>query len=261
MTVTTDSAVLGRILWYELLTNDMKAAEKFYTAVVGWTMKPFEGSPQPYDMWTRAGDVPVGGVMTIPQGMNFPPHWGMYVGVHKLEDAVAKIERLGGSALSDVIEVPTVGRMRTMKDPQGAAFSVYEPASPPQQPEAEPQIGDTSWHELYTTDAVAALKFYSELFGWSETKPPLDMGPMGRYHIFGRKFDLGGVMNKPAHMAQAPPHWGFYFRVPDVNAGGERVKANGGQVLNGPMEVPGGDWIVNCVDPQGAHFSLHHRKA
>ena len=40
-----DSSVLGRILWYELLTTDMKAAETFYTTVVGWEVKPFEGSP------------------------------------------------------------------------------------------------------------------------------------------------------------------------------------------------------------------------
>src|SRR5262245_56129189 len=108
--VMIDTAVLGRITWHELLTTDVKAAEKFYTAVIGWGAKPFEGSPQSYDLWTRSGDVPVGGVMKIPQGMNFPPHWGMYVGVPKLEDAVARIERLGGSALSPVIEVPDVGR-------------------------------------------------------------------------------------------------------------------------------------------------------
>ena len=253
-----DPSVRGRFLWYELLTNDMKAAETFYTTIVGWQVKPFEGSPTPYDMWMRAGDVPVGGVMTIPPGMNFPPHWVMYVGVPKLEDAIAQIERLGGSTLSPLIEVPNVGRMRVMKDPQSAMFAVYEPASPPQQPEALPELGDASWHELYTTDAVAAMKFYSELFGWRETQA-MDMGPMGKYHIFGRKFDLGGMMNKPKEVP-APPYWGLYFRVGDVHQGAERVKANGGKVLNGPMDVPGGDQVVNCMDPQGAAFSLHQKK-
>src|SRR3990170_3223637 len=124
-----DSSLLGRILWYELMTNDMKAAEKFYKTVVGWTVTPYEGSPQPYDTWVREGGVTIGGVMKIPDGMNFPPHWGMYVGVPKLEDGVSRIEQLGGRALSEVIEVPTVGRMRTMKDPKGALFSIYEPAS------------------------------------------------------------------------------------------------------------------------------------
>jgi predicted enzyme related to lactoylglutathione lyase len=254
-------SLLGRVLWYELLTTDMKAAEQFYTKVVGWTVSPFQGgSPGAYDVFQRDGDVGVGGVMTIPDGMGFPPHWGMYVSVPKLEDAVARIESLGGSALSEVIEVPEVGRMRTMKDPQGTAFSILEPSMPGTPGESEPQIGDASWHELYTTDAEAAMKFYTEVFGWEPTES-MDMGPMGKYHMFGRGRGFGGgMMNKPAEMAQVPPHWGFYFRVPDVHQGAERVKAAGGQVLNGPMEVPGGDWVVNCMDPQGAAFSLHHKK-
>jgi uncharacterized protein len=254
-----DASVLGRLTWYELLTTDMKAAEKFYSAVVGWSVAPFDGSPQPYDMWMRAGDVPVGGVMTIPAGMNFPPHWGMYVGVPNLDEATARIEQMGGSTLSPVIEVPGVGRLRTMKDPQGAAFSIHEPPKPPDRPEAAPQIGDVSWHELYTTDSEAALRFYTEMFGWHLTES-MDMGPMGKYHMFGSSVPLGGMMNKPPEMAQAPPFWGLYFKVDDVHEGAERVKANGGQVLNGPMEVPGGDWIDNTMDPQGAAFSLHHKK-
>lgn len=250
----------GRIVWYELLTTDMKAAEDFYTKVVGWTVAPFEGSPEPYDMWMRSAQVPTGGVMKIPQGMNFPPHWAMYVAVDKLEDAVAHIEKLGGSSLSPVIEVPGVGRMRTMRDPQQAVFSVYETANE-HPPDAPREVGDASWHELMTTDAAAALAFYGQIFGWQESTT-MDMGAMGKYHIFkGQAYDLGGIMNKPPEMAQVPPHWGIYFRVPDVDAAAERVKANGGQVVNGPMEVPGGSRIVNCQDPQGAFFSLHAAKA
>jgi predicted enzyme related to lactoylglutathione lyase len=254
-----DSSVLGRLLWYELLTTDVKAAEQFYGAVVGWTVAPFDGSPQPYDLWIRPDGAPMGGVMSLPEGMNVPPHWAMYVGVTGLEAAVAEIERLGGSAMSPVIDVPTVGRMRTMKDPQGAMFSVYEPSSPPQEPEEEPKLGDASWHELYTTDGDAAMAFYTTLFGWKPTEA-MDMGEMGKYQMFGRALPLGGMMKSPPEMAGIPPAWSVYFRIDDVHAGAERVKANGGRVLNGPMEVPGGDWIVNGMDPQGAAFSLHHRK-
>src|SRR5215218_3992781 len=79
-TAMTDTQVLGRPMWYELLTRDTKAAEKFYGAVVGWTVTPFDGAGQPYGMWTRPDGVPMGGVMNIPPGMNFPPHWAMYIG-------------------------------------------------------------------------------------------------------------------------------------------------------------------------------------
>lgn len=251
-----DASVRGRILWYELLTTDMSAAEKFYTAVVGWTTTTMSESPNPYKMFMRSGDVPVAGFMPIPAGMSFPPHWGMYVGIPDLDAGMAQVERLEGVALSPVIDIPGIGRMRTMADPQGAAFSLYEPATPPS-PEARPELGDVSWHELMTTDAVAALRFYGDLFGWTQ-RAAHDMGPMGTYYEWGRDWELGGMMNKPAELAEVPPHWGFYFRVDDVHAGAERVKQHGGQVLLGPMEVPGGTWIVSCVDPQGAHFSLHH---
>ena len=66
-----------------------------------------------------------------------------------------------------------------MKDPQGAAFYIYEPARP-SRPEAAAEVGEASWHELMTTDAPAAMNFYSEVFGWQPSEA-LDMGPMGKY--------------------------------------------------------------------------------
>jgi predicted enzyme related to lactoylglutathione lyase len=243
------------------MTSDMNAAEAFYSAVVGWASAPFPASPQPYTTFNRGGGAPVAGVMTTPEGMNAPPFWAMYVGVPKLEETADRIKRLGGTECSPVIEVPTVGRMQMSKDPQGAAFYIFEPASAEQPPEGRAEIGEASWHELMTTDAPAAMKFYSEIFGW-QAGDPMDMGPMGKYYVFNRPHGMiGGMMNKPPEMANVPPNWQIYFRVPDITAAAERIKAKGGQILNGPMEVPGGDWVVNAVDPQGAAFSLHAIKA
>jgi predicted enzyme related to lactoylglutathione lyase len=259
MTVAT-STLLGRPLWYELMTTDMSAAERFYRTVVGWNSAPFENSPHPYATFTRAGEVPVAGLMETPEGMNAPPFWAMYVGVSKLEQTAGHIERLGGSPCSPVIEVPTVGRMQMMTDPQGAAFYIYEPASAEQPPEGAPEIGEASWLELMTTDAAAALRFYTEVFGW-QPGDAMDMGSMGKYYIFNRPHGMiGGMMNKPPEMAQVPPNWQIYFRVPDITSATERVQANGGRILNGPIEVPGGSWVVNAMDPQGAAFSLHAAK-
>ncbi len=260
MSVTT-SSLLGRPLWYELMTTDMGAAEAFYRAVVGWSTSPFDGSSQPYTMFNRNPDMPVAGVMAKPGEVKAPPFWAMYVGVPALEEAAAHIKQLGGTAHTEVIEIPTVGRMQMMMDPQGAAFYIFEPASAEQRPEAAPEIGEASWHELMTTDAQAAMRFYAQVFGWQPSEA-LDMGPMGTYRMFNRPYGMiGGMMNKPPEMANVPPNWQIYFRVPDVHAAAERIKANGGRILNGPMEVPGGDWVVNAMDPQGAAFGLHARKA
>lgn len=258
---TTASSLLGRPVWYELMTTDMAAANTFYKNVIGWTSAPFEGSPTPYTVFKRSGEVQVAGLMERPEDMKMPPFWAMYVAVPKLEEAVAHITRLGGSELSPVIEVSTVGRLQMMRDPQGAGFYIIEPAPSGERPETAPEVGEASWHELMTTDAPAALKFYSEVFGWQPSEV-MDMGPMGKYYMFNRAHGMiGGMMNKPPEMAQVPPYWMIYFRVPDINDAVNRVTMNGGTIANGPMEVPGGDWIVNAIDPQGAAFSLHAKKA
>ena len=261
MTTAAPAQILGRHVWSELMTADPKAAETFYKTVVGWTSAPFDGSPMPYTLFKRKGDVGVAGLMQTPDGMNMPPFWAMYIAVPKLDDAVAKVTRLGGSELSEVITVPTVGKMQMVKDPQGAAFYIIQPAPAEERPETAPEVGEASWHELMTTDAPAAMRFYSQIFQWQPSET-MDMGEMGKYHMFNRPHGMiGGMMNKPPEMAQVPPHWMIYFRVPDINAAVERIKKNGGKILNGPMEVPGGDWVLNAQDPQGAAFSLHAKKA
>jgi predicted enzyme related to lactoylglutathione lyase len=238
----------------------MKAAEKFYHAVIGWKATPFPESPNPYATLAMDNGAPVAGLMTMPGGEKMPPFWAMYIAVPKLEDAVTHIKKLGGSEITPIIDVPTVGRLQMVKDPQGAGFYVMQPSSTEVQPEGDPAIGEASWHELMTTDAPAAMKFYQDVFGW-EPSEAMDMGEMGKYQMFNRPHGMiGGMMNKSKEMADVPPYWGIYFLVPDITSATERVKANGGQIINGPMEVPGGDWIVNAMDPQGAMFSMHAKK-
>jgi predicted enzyme related to lactoylglutathione lyase len=112
-----------------------------------------------------------------------------------------------------------------------------------------------------TTDMTAAMKFYQQAFGWQPGES-MDMGKMGQYQMFNRPHGtIGGMMNKPAEMANVPPNWVIYFRVPDVDSAAERITANGGKIVNGPMEVPGGDRVVIATDPQGAAFGLHAKKA
>ncbi len=262
MAVAT-STLLGRPVWYELMTTDMKAAEKFYSTVVGWKTKPFEGAGRPYTTFNRSdkADSGIGGVMAKPSEVKAPPFWAMYIAVPKLEETAAKIVRLGGSKHTEVMEIPEVGRLQMMMDPQRAAFYIIEPSREESRPEGPPQVGDASWHELMTTDLSAAMKFYQDVFGWQPGES-MDMGEMGPYQMFNRPHGMiGGMMNKPPQMAHVPPNWQIYFRVPDVHAAAERNTANGGKILQGPMEVPGGDWVVNAMDPQGAAFGLHAKKS
>ena len=152
------------------------------------------------------------------------------------------------------------GSYAILTDPQGAAFGVYASSAPATR-EKPPKRGEFSWHELATTDAQAALKFYGALFGW-ETIAQHDMGgPVGSYYIIGRNGNpFGGAFNRSADMPGGPA-WLGYVRVKDANKAVKKVKSAGGTLINGPMEVPGGDWIAQFIDPQGAMFAIHVAKA
>ena len=252
-----DESIRGRFVWHELLTTDTAAGESFYKSLVGWgtmTMDPGNG---PYTMFTQ-GEEPKAGLMDLPEeakAMGAPPHWLLYVGVSDVDATVAQAKELGGQAPLEPFDVPTVGRIGILIDPQGAVFGVYTPAMEGPPP-GEPGLGDAMWHELATTDHVAALSFYQALFGWQKTES-MDMGEGNMYEMYGLNStdSLGGVFNKPPEMPMAA--WNIYWEVADVDAAATQVAALGGQVLNGPMEVPGGGRIVQGMDAQGAMFALH----
>jgi len=134
---------------------------------------------------------------------------------------------------------------------------VWSSNKPHQLPPDVP-LGGMSWRELATTDRAAALPFYQALFGWSETSS-MDMGPQGRYQMFGpagAKAPFGGLYNK-APGSPAGPNWLPYIKVADARPATEVAKGLGAQILNGPMQVPGGGWISMGIDPQGALFAIH----
>jgi predicted enzyme related to lactoylglutathione lyase len=249
----------GRFVWYDLMTGDPEAARDFYTQLVGWGTQEWEGGDQPYTMWTNRG-APLGGVMEMPDEVRkagAPPHWMAYVEVEDVKDAAAKVEEAGGSVLHGATDIPNAGSFAVLADPQGAAFAVYHAASQDAQNQPDqPQVGQFSWNELATSDYKKAFSFYSDLFGW-EPKEAMDMGEAGIYQIYGRgESNFGGMFNKPDEMP-GPPMWLYYIKVEDVNVSVKKVEELGGHVINGPMEVPGGDLIAQCVDPQGALFAIH----
>ena len=257
----SDSTVTGRFLWYDLMTTNQDASVDFYAQIAGWGATPWEGGDMPYTMWT-VGNVPIGGVMPLPEevtAQGAPSHWLAYIGTTDVKATVTSAVELGSQIERDTTDIPSAGSFAVLSDPQGAVFAVYTPAGDAPGHEGPPNEGEFSWHELATTDYEAAFSFYEALFGWHKTEA-MDMGEMGIYQLYGRKeIPLGGMFNKPSEMP-GPPFWLYYIAIPDVNAGVEKIKELGGQVLNGPMEVPGGDLIAQCLDPQGAAFAIHSKK-
>lgn len=253
----------GRFVWYDLVTTDQPAAKAFYNQVVGWGTRPWEGGDMPYTMWT-VGDEPIGGIMDLPEearAAGAPPHWLAYVAVSDIAETCDRAVELGAEVLHPVTDIEGAGCFAILRDPQGAVFAVYTSDSLSTDPPQPPGIGRISWHELATADLEAGFAFYHELFGWA-VHEDMDMGDGWMYRIYGEpdSFPLGGMFTKPEEMP-GPPIWLYYVSVPSVDAVVERVKELGGTVLNGPMEVPGGDVIAQCTDPQGAAFAVHSRSS
>jgi uncharacterized protein len=245
----------GRFVWHELMTPDPAKAVDFYTKVTGWGTQPFGDA---YTMW-KAGETPIGGVMAQPDP-SAPNAWLAYILVDDVHAAFKQVQSLGGGIVKMPADIATVGTFAIVRDPQGAMFCLFKFAGDRPIVDAEPNPGEFSWHELATTDWRGAWAFYEAMFGW-EKRGEFDMGPMGIYMLFGvGGLESGGIFNRPAEMP-GPPAWLHYVRVASADRAAELVTQHGGTVINGPMDVPGGDRIAQCLDPLGAAFAVHSKGA
>jgi uncharacterized protein len=242
----------GQFCWVELMTKDPQAAIDFYREVTGWTSQPFS---EDYTVF-KAGDQMVAGAMKLPpeaEAAGAPPHWMAYVVVDSVESTREQAKRLGGQVYVEPTDIPQVGRFAVLADPQGASFALLKPET--QGNHTGGKAPGHAWHELGTTDYQAGFDFYAQLFGWKELNQH-EMGPGMTYLVFGDESgNIGGMYTMPPDMP-APPHWLHYIQVDKTDAAIERIKANGGKIVNGPMDVPGGGRIAVAGDPQGAMFAV-----
>jgi len=251
----------GRFVWYELMTTDMEAAKAFYTKVVGWGTEDASMPGMAYTLFTVAG-ASVSGLMGLPEDakkIGEKPSWIGYVGVDDVDATTDRIKRLGGAVHVPPRDILDISRFSVVADPQMATLALLQWLRPRREQPAELSApGRIRWHELLAADWEKAFAFYGELFGWQ--KADADIGPMGTYQLFSAGGQtIGGMFTKPPMVPV--PFWLYYFSIGDIDAAAERVKAGGGQILEGPLEVPGGSWIARCTDPQGAIFALEGNRS
>jgi uncharacterized protein len=112
----------GALVWNELSSPDLDASAAFYGGLFGWTAAPFEGSPEPY-MSIKNGEANNGGMRDLtPPGM--PPNWLVYFGTENLDEALAKVDQLGGKTMAGPIDIQ-IAKIAVVQDPQGAMFALY----------------------------------------------------------------------------------------------------------------------------------------
>ena len=248
----------GLFVWHEVGTTDLRAGEDFYEKVAGWKAESWSQNPS-YKLFVARREAKAGLylIMESPNTLTPPPGWLSYIGAPDVDATVRLAVELGGKVVVPAYNVPSVGRMAHLQDPQGALFAVSS-----QEQRAryrDPQLGDFSWHELLTTNWQTAFDFYAKLFGW-EKMEAMDMRPQGTYQIFGTGGHQLGGMFSPGGLPAGGPLWIPYVMVADARRTADAAKAAGATIAHGPAEVPGGDWVFTGMDTQGAMFAAHSKK-
>ena len=262
-TLQQTSEPRGDFIWYELLTSDIAGAKRFYDSVVGWNIQDRSDFPNDYRMIGRSDGKFAGGAMQLTEEMKqhgARPTWLGYILVPDVDASAAAILAEGGQALMPAFDIPGVGRVAMVTDPQGAPFYIMKPLPPEGDPDAKSDVFSPTeaqrvrWNELSTTEQDGAVDFYKRHFGWKQ-EGAMPMGEMGDYRfIQANGANIGAIMRKPPQRPVST--WTFYIGVDDIDRASKAVTDGGGQILVGPMEIPGGEFSLNAMDPQGAAFGL-----
>ena len=268
---TQSPPTTGEFCWYEINTPDLEAAKKFYGDVFGWTFEeiPMDGFNYPL---LHKGGMACGGMMhmTGPQWEGVPPHWMSYIAVDDVDASAAKVKELGGGVCVEPMDIPNVGRMAVVNDPDGATFSLFKSAS-----EMGPQPDAVVWNEVYFKDQDktragctgllmwyhefdGGRAFYTGLLEW--TTADMDMGPHGIYTLWNHKSGkgLGGGMKLTPEMAEVPPCWANYVGVENVDETLAKATAAGATVTVPAQDIPDDKGrFAMMMDPTGAHFAIY----
>jgi predicted enzyme related to lactoylglutathione lyase len=246
------------------MTTDAVAAGTFYSAVVnGWSFGDRVPTEVEYRMILRSDGGNAGGVLTLNDEMKAGgarPVWLGYLHVEDVDAKVAAIRSDGGQVMMEPWDQPGVGRMAMVADRQGAPFYLMDPIPPKDDPDAVSDVFSVDqaehvrWNELSTSDSDGAVDFYTRNFGWTQ-EGAMDMGEFGQYRFVQKDgVGIGAIMPRMPEMPVSL--WTYYIGVDDIDQAVAAINDNGGKVLNGPMEIPGGEFAVFGMDPQGASFGL-----
>ena len=253
----------GSFLWYELMTPDPDAAKAFYDAVVGWDIEAAPAGPMDYRMITRSDGGNTGGVLRLNQAMQDPgarPMWLGYLYVPDVDATVAAITADGGKVLMPPHDAPGIGRFAMVTDPVGVPFYLMMPTPAANDPDASSDVFSVDqpqhvrWNELATTDPEGMIAFFTKHFGWTQ-EGVMPMGEMGDYKFLQHGgLGIGAVMPKMPQQPQSM--WTYYIGVENIDRAAKAVTSGGGTIHHGPVEIPGGEYSLTGLDPQGAAFGL-----
>ncbi|MEL6778483.1 MAG: VOC family protein [Cyanobacteria bacterium J06597_16] len=247
-------AETGRIIWHDLLTQDISLVKSFYADLLGWEYQIEHAS----DFVWRPGeaDYPLiiaegeahGGFVNPGEGI--VSRWLAYVMVKDVDDMTARAKSLGATVIRDPFDTPGVGRSAVIQDLQGGVIGLTFPTHHFPAPS-----GTFLQDELITDDVDSAMLFYCDLFGW-EAQDIKEVGP-SRYAVLDST-DHGSVVGVTNQFFEAVgcALWIPYFATDDVGIATAKAKALGASLCVDSTSTINGERKAILSDPTGAVFGL-----
>ena len=243
----------GKFVWFELVTGDPVAAQRFYGSVFGWTYQKVSGAAENYALVRNQGRA-IGGIFrpAVPSGRTVGARWLSYASAANLEQTVKDMTATGASVLVRPTKVAGRGMHALVADPQGAIVGLMQSESgdPPDDPVA---AGDFFWVDLYARDPEAAARFYKQL-GYDVFIE--DVTGDDRLILSSKGIARAGIMRLGP--GDGDPLWLPYVQVDDVPTTLARVRASGGKVLRAPEPAVLDGQFAVFADPQGAVLGILH---
>ncbi|MEU5157131.1 VOC family protein [Glycomyces sp. NPDC021274] len=259
----------GAPIWADANTPDLARDLDFYTRLFKWSSF---GTGEEFGHYTELclGSTvsvarAVGGLAPNPPGdPNALSAWGVAFHVEDCFRAVADAEKLDAQIISHPVRVGDDLVYAALKDPDGAAFGLFEPMNEHVGFTAYGEPGAAVWFEyVYDGAPVEAMQFYSELLNWTLKVPgdgevSVDAPYVGLWthgHLTGKAVEFGGARMALGPEVRMDPHWLVCFGTASVDLTAAKAVDLGGRVAVAPVDDPGGRMAV-LVSPTGAHFTI-----
>jgi predicted enzyme related to lactoylglutathione lyase len=246
---------VGKMVWADLVTPDLAAAERFYGGLFGWTFKTIHTGNSDYAVALLDGR-PVGGLFqkVLPSGEQRQSVWLTFIAVRDVEAAKRVALAHGAKVLSDSRSYSARGRQAVLSDPEGAVFAVLASSSG-DTPDFLATPGEWIWSSLLCRDPGSEAAFYQEVFSYDVFDLASDDG---LEHVILSSDDLARASANalPKDSARRHPHWLNFIRVDSTADVAAKVIALGGRVLVAPHVDRHGGKAAVVADPAGAPFGL-----
>jgi uncharacterized protein len=241
----------GKIIWADLVTPDLAAAEQFYGGLFGWTFRSIHAGEADYAI-AMLGGRPVGGLLQrpVPSGEHRQSAWLTFIAVRDIEAARKLALAQGAKSLTPVKTYGGRGAQEVFTDPDGAVFAALASSSG-DSGDYLAAPGEWIWSSLLTTDPAHSASFYKAVFGYEV----FDLDGDGQHFVLAAD-DYARAGIHPLQPGHRHPHWLNFVRVADTAAATARAVALGGRVLVEPHSDRHGGQVAVLADPLGAPFGV-----